>query len=160
MVDALTSGNQYGVSSSQASRRLLPCPFRCFTREPAHTSPSGAMQIAFGLAILISFAWFPLAPVVTAMAIIALGATNATLARFQGSPALCPVLLLHAVTYLSLYAPPHWRHAARGRSRFHGRPGRRPVARPGRQPSSHGRRFAANGWHFLSPRWVSMSGGV
>ena len=32
------------------------------------------------------------------------GATNATLARFQGSPALCPVLLLHAVTYLSLYA--------------------------------------------------------
>jgi hypothetical protein len=38
------------------------------------------------------------------MAILALGATNAMLARFLGTPALCSVLLLHAATYLSLYA--------------------------------------------------------
>jgi hypothetical protein len=74
------------------------------SRTGARPSPSGAWQIAIGLAILISAAWFPIAPVVTAMAITALGATNATFARFQGSPALGPILLLHAVTYLSLYA--------------------------------------------------------
>ena len=74
------------------------------SRTGARMSPSGAWLIAIGLAILISAAWIPGVPVVTAMAIIALGATNATFARFHGSPALCPVLLLHAVTYLSLYA--------------------------------------------------------
>jgi hypothetical protein len=38
------------------------------------------------------------------MAILGLGTTNATLTRFHRSAALCPVLLLHAATYLCLYA--------------------------------------------------------
>jgi hypothetical protein len=71
-------------------------------RTPAETS--GAPLIALGLAVLLASTWIPIAPVLTAMAILALGATNITLARFHGSPALYPVLLLHAGTYLTLYA--------------------------------------------------------
>ena len=37
------------------------------------------------------------------MAILSLGATNTTLDRFRGTPALRPVLLLHGATYAGLY---------------------------------------------------------
>jgi hypothetical protein len=38
------------------------------------------------------------------MAIVTLGATQATLARFRLSPALPTIMFFHAATYLSLYA--------------------------------------------------------
>lgn len=37
------------------------------------------------------------------MAILSLGATNTTLDRFRGTPALVPIMLLHGVTYFGLY---------------------------------------------------------
>lgn len=67
-------------------------------------SATGAASIAFGLSILILAAWIPSLPVITAMAILTLGATDATLARFRGTAALYPVMLLHAATYALLYA--------------------------------------------------------
>lgn len=49
-------------------------------------------------------AQFLAAPIVTAMAIIALGATDALITRFRNSAAAFPVLALHGMTYLLLYA--------------------------------------------------------
>jgi hypothetical protein len=63
-----------------------------------------APLIAVGLTILIAAVWIPALPVVTAMALLALGATNATLRRFRRSPTLVPALVLHATTYVGLYA--------------------------------------------------------
>lgn len=60
--------------------------------------------MAIGLAILLAATLWPAMPVVTAMAILGLGATNATLARFRGTPALVPIVLLHAATYVGLYS--------------------------------------------------------
>ncbi len=64
---------------------------------------SSAFLIGAGLAILIAATWIPAVPVVTAFAILALGATEATLARFRSSPALVSIVLLHAATYAALY---------------------------------------------------------
>ena len=60
--------------------------------------------IAVGLMMLFAAPWISAMPVVTAMAILALGATDATLARFRGAPAIVPVLLMHAATYIGLYS--------------------------------------------------------
>lgn len=38
------------------------------------------------------------------MALVALGATDVTLARFRGTPAMVPILFLHATTYGGMYA--------------------------------------------------------
>jgi hypothetical protein len=59
--------------------------------------------IAVGLFTLLAAAWLPAVPVVTAMAILALGATYATLARFRGTPAIVPVMLVHTAAYVTLY---------------------------------------------------------
>ena len=61
------------------------------------------LLIGVGLAILLASNWIPALPVITALAVLALGATDATIARFNRSPALVPVLLLHATTYTALY---------------------------------------------------------
>lgn len=60
--------------------------------------------IALGLAQLAAGIAWSVVPVVTALALIAFGATLATIDRFRTSPALSPVLLLHAAIYGSLYA--------------------------------------------------------
>jgi hypothetical protein len=62
-----------------------------------------ALLIGAGLATLLASTWIPTLPVITALAVLALGATYATIARFRRSPALMPVLLLHAITYTALY---------------------------------------------------------
>lgn len=67
-------------------------------------SSSGTLLIAIGLAILILADWFPSLPVITAMAVLTLGATDATLARFHGTTVLRSVILLHTVTYATFYA--------------------------------------------------------
>jgi hypothetical protein len=59
--------------------------------------------IGIGLATLIAGSFWPEAPVTTAMAMIALGTTDVTLARFSGRAALLPTTILHATTYASLY---------------------------------------------------------
>jgi hypothetical protein len=67
------------------------------------SATAGPLLIAVGLAGLLASASLPAVPVVTAMAILSLGATDATLARFRHSPALVPIMLLHAATYTALY---------------------------------------------------------
>jgi hypothetical protein len=61
------------------------------------------LLIAAGLTGLLASILFPAVPVVTAMAVLTLGATNSTLARFRGSSALPTLMLAHAAVYLSLY---------------------------------------------------------
>jgi hypothetical protein len=63
----------------------------------------GETLIGVGLTIFIAAGWWPNAPVVTVMAIIALGATEATISRFRGLAAALPVVVLHGVTYVLLY---------------------------------------------------------
>jgi hypothetical protein len=60
--------------------------------------------IGSGLALMILAAWLPIVPVVTGMAMIALGSTELTLARFRGAAVFIPALVLHATTYALLYA--------------------------------------------------------
>jgi hypothetical protein len=64
----------------------------------------GPALIAVGLAILILAAWWPAAPIVSAMALLTLGATGATLARFGSSPSLRTILPVHIVVYAGMYA--------------------------------------------------------
>jgi hypothetical protein len=72
-------------------------------RLPIHAA-AGPRLIAIGLPILIAATWIPSLPVLTAMAVLALGTTYATLVRFRYSPLLVPVLVIHAATYATLYA--------------------------------------------------------
>ena len=61
----------------------------------------GLMLVAAGLALLIAANWWPGAPVTTAMALVALGATRATVARWAAAPL---VLVTHTTAYVTLYA--------------------------------------------------------
>src|SRR6188472_1749086 len=65
---------------------------------------NGETSIGLGLAILISAACWPGAPLVTAIAVIALGATDAMIFRFRASTAAAPLIVLHGMTYALLYA--------------------------------------------------------
>ena len=67
------------------------------------SATAGPLLIAVGLAGLLASAWLPAVPVVTAMAILALGATDAMLVRFRHSPAFVPIILLHSAAYAALY---------------------------------------------------------
>lgn len=60
--------------------------------------------IGTGLAILIAATYWPSAPVVTAMAIIALGSTEVMVARVRNSVAAWPIVVLHGMTYVLLYS--------------------------------------------------------
>jgi hypothetical protein len=64
----------------------------------------GPLFIAVGLGVLLAAAWLPTLPVISSMALLAIGATRATLARFRGTPALLPVMLVHLAAYGGLYA--------------------------------------------------------
>jgi hypothetical protein len=61
----------------------------------------GPALVALGLAILIVAAWWPAVPATTGMALVALGATHATIVRFRG---FSTVVVLHATIYVMLYA--------------------------------------------------------
>jgi hypothetical protein len=63
----------------------------------------GEIGIGLGLVILIAAAWWPDAPLVTAIAIIALGATDAMVSRFRGSTTAWPIMALHGTFYVMLY---------------------------------------------------------
>jgi hypothetical protein len=70
------------------------------SRSPAIASA----LIGGGLALMILAAWLPIVPVVTGVAMIALGSTELTLARFRDAAVFVPALVLHAATYALLYA--------------------------------------------------------
>ena len=68
------------------------------------TASHGPAWILLGLCVLLSAACWPAAPIVTGMAIVALGATCAMLARVRRSAAHLPLMLLHLAMYGSLWA--------------------------------------------------------
>jgi len=67
-------------------------------------SRSGPPLIVAGLVALMAVGIFPKIPAVTALSILMLGATNATLDRYHRSPAITMFLLLHTTIYVMLYA--------------------------------------------------------
>ncbi|MCC7475787.1 MAG: hypothetical protein IT425_10345 [Pirellulales bacterium] len=73
---------------------------------PALTSfnAHGPLTIAAGLIPMILSPWLTAMPLVTAMALVALGATEATITRFRSSPNRGWVLAIHATCYAGLYA--------------------------------------------------------
>lgn len=82
---------------------MSPSTTRRETAKPASPS-AGAWLIAAGLAGVLFATCWPSFPVLTAVSAIALGATDATIARYRRSPALFGVVLLHAITYAALYS--------------------------------------------------------
>jgi hypothetical protein len=68
------------------------------------SDPGRAPTLIFvGLAILLASAWWTVLPVVTAMALVALGATGAAMRRSQGSRSSFAVVAAHFFVYLNLY---------------------------------------------------------
>lgn len=65
--------------------------------------PSGEWLIAGGLIVLLAATLTPLAPIATGFACIALGATQATLARTQRSNRRTYILAVHMGVYANLY---------------------------------------------------------
>jgi hypothetical protein len=64
----------------------------------------GAAAIAGGLAILTAAMLWPGVPVVTAVALVALGATSVTLGRFRRTAGIVPATFVHLAIYGGLYA--------------------------------------------------------
>jgi hypothetical protein len=93
---------EVGCFNSSAEAPVAHSP----TNEPSlKVAPGqGSGFILAGLAILAAGAIWPGTPCVMAMALVALGATIATLARVQNSPALVPAILFHLAVYSGLYA--------------------------------------------------------
>ncbi len=75
-----------------------------FARNLALFPAAGPFLIALGLSLLLASILFPAVPAVTAMAILTVGATEATLTRYRHSPVLPTLMLAHAAVYFSLYA--------------------------------------------------------
>jgi hypothetical protein len=75
-------------------------------QSPAVSRPTsrGPAWIGIGLAVLVLNAWFPAVPVVTAMALVAAGATAVTVERFRATPGAYFVVVLNFLVYCSLYA--------------------------------------------------------
>jgi hypothetical protein len=59
--------------------------------------------IAIGLGVLLIAVYWPATPVVSAMALIALGATGATVPRMLGLSTAMLLLIVHLFVYSSLY---------------------------------------------------------
>ena len=74
-----------------------------FAHIRSHGTAFGPRLIVVGLTALLTSILFPGVPAVSAMAIVALGATQSTFARFRQSPALPTIMLLNAAVYFSLY---------------------------------------------------------
>ena len=86
--------------------------FACFLRDAHPVSQfrkhscaafRSETYIGVGLAMLIVAVWWTGAPIVTAVAIVSLGATEATLTRFRNTTALLPITIVHGATYAGLY---------------------------------------------------------
>ncbi len=79
----------------------LPSAIRLIS--PSETARHGPVLIGLGLAIQIMAAWWPFAPVVTGMSLVALGATGATIAWLNRSGWPRLLLLPHLAIYAALY---------------------------------------------------------
>lgn len=77
-----------------------PLEPRCFSFD-LRLAP---MAMAFGVAWLLIGTLWPGTPVVTAMALVTLGATGALVVRLRRSSHSLPVLAAHAFVYGALYA--------------------------------------------------------
>jgi hypothetical protein len=64
----------------------------------------GPEWIGVGLGLLVANVWCPAVPVVTPMALVALGATAAMADRFRGTTQGYFVIVLNLAVYCSLYA--------------------------------------------------------
>lgn len=62
-----------------------------------------AVHIAAGLTLLLFALLIPGLPACTGMALVAFGATSATIERLGGSPARGPLLLAHSSVYAAIY---------------------------------------------------------
>ena len=62
-----------------------------------------AFLVSLGLTLLIASSFWARTPVITAIAIVTLGATDLTIQRFRRSTAYLGVIVLHAITYTGLY---------------------------------------------------------
>jgi len=69
-----------------------------------HSNGLGPLWITIGLAIMVVGAFYPNAPVVTALSLIALGATEVAVSRRHESPSPVPIVLIQGTTYALLYA--------------------------------------------------------
>jgi hypothetical protein len=67
------------------------------------SSKLGPAMIAVGLTLLVANACSPAVPVITGMALIALGATLVVASRFRCSPALPLLVGAHLLVYSTLY---------------------------------------------------------
>ena len=63
----------------------------------------GPLWVGAGLMLMIAGALFPNAPIVTGIALIALGTTEVVISRQSASPRSAGILLLHGTTYAMLY---------------------------------------------------------
>jgi hypothetical protein len=91
--------HEHTIPRAVAMRR--PLPNRTVVDFSAANGPA---VIAVGLATLAAAMITPAVPAVTAMGLVALGATGVMLARFRATPMLVPLVLLNLVTYAGLYA--------------------------------------------------------
>ena len=64
----------------------------------------GPAWIGIGLGLLVASFWSPAVPVVTPMALVALGATAATTDRFRGMSYGYLIIVLNLTVYCGLYA--------------------------------------------------------
>ena len=89
---------------SAAINNFIMRQIRSFVLPPVrHAKQTGTALLAAGLAMLLVAASMPGMPAVSAMAMVALGATMVTIDRFRGTAALRASLAAHLVVYSSLY---------------------------------------------------------
>ncbi len=79
-------------------RRIIIPPFTA-----GRTAQYGPAVMVVGLAVLIVVTWSPVVPVITPLALVALGTTATTVARLHGAAAVRPLIALHLFVYTSLY---------------------------------------------------------
>jgi hypothetical protein len=69
----------------------------------SRAADSAPTQMLIGMHVLLAGAWWPDAPVASAMALIALGATGATIERVRSMSASHYITVVHLFVYLNLY---------------------------------------------------------
>lgn len=103
-VDGTAAANHDGVVTSQLPRAAAVYRSDRGIRPSSQCHRADAVAIFIGLAILSVAMRTPGAPVVAAMALVALGATGITLSRFRGTSTMVPMMVLHLSIYSGLYA--------------------------------------------------------
>jgi hypothetical protein len=89
--------------ASPLSRGFVLMQHNCRRFVRGSKFPFASAFIAIGLLVLIIASAWPQAPVVSAMALIALGATELSIERFLNKGTFAACLLVHCLTYGTLY---------------------------------------------------------